>query len=109
MADLALQRLPNGGAVTMVAAAGGGDTVPAGVYAGGWEVSVVLVVINAHTGSWDVTIAGQPAVTVPNASRAVIPVRGSRFGTRKAVTYTGVTALTVGAVSLTNENIDVAF
>jgi hypothetical protein len=105
MADLAVQRLPDGGAVTMVAATAGGDTVPAGAYAGGWEVAVVLVVINAHTGSWVVTIAGQPAVTVPNASRAIIPVRGA-LGKRKAVTYDGVTALTVGAASLTNQNIE---
>lgn len=110
MADLALQRLPAGGVVTMTAAAGGGDTVPSGVYAGGWDVAVVLVVRNAHTSTWNVTVAGQGPVTVAaNGGVAVIPVRGFKFGDRKAVTYSGVTALTVGVASLTNKTRDVTF
>ena len=110
MADLALQRLPDGGAVTMTSAAAGGDTVPSGVYVGGWDVAVVLVVRNAHTSPWDVTVAGQDAVTVAaNGGVAVIPVRGFKFGARKAVTYEGVTALTVGVASLTNKTLDVTF
>lgn len=110
MADLALQRVPDGGPVTLAAAAAGGDTVPAGVKSGGWDLAVVLVVRNGHTAPWDVTVAGQTPVTVANGGGvAVIPVRGGAFGARKAVTYEGVTALTVGVASLTNDSLDVSF
>ena len=109
MADLALQRLPDGGDVTMVAAAAGGDTVPAGVQAGGWDIAVVLVVSNGDASPTEVTVAGQPVVDVADGETAVIPVRGGRFGVRKAVTYEKVTSLTVGVASVTNNSLVTTF
>lgn len=82
--------------------AGGGDTVAAGVTAGGWQFPVVLVVRNADTTATNVTVAGLSAVSVPATNGvAVIPVVGSPYGQAVAVTYSKVTSLTVGAFRLT--------
>jgi hypothetical protein len=101
VAVIAIQNAKDGiGNLTMTAATGGGDTIVPGSAAGGWRTGTVLVVRNAHTGDQTVTVAGHPAVIVANTGGiAVIPVHG--LGRQaKAVTYSGVTALTVGACNL---------
>jgi len=83
--------------------AGGGDTVAAGIAAGGWHLPVVLVVRNGDATSTNVTVGSLPAVTVAaTTGTAVIPVVGSPLGAAVAVTYSKVTSLTVGAFRLTN-------
>ncbi|WP_030437384.1 hypothetical protein [Actinoplanes subtropicus] len=88
--------------VNMVAANGGGDSAPAGVKIGGWELPVVVVVRNGDASSKTVTIAGTPYVV--NASGiAVVPIRGSyRYGDSVAITYSAVTNVTVGAARLSS-------
>ncbi len=103
MAVLTVQDASAGASVTMSAAAAGGDTIGQGVEAGGWQLPVVLVVRNAHTSAQTVTVAGMAGVSVPaNTGVAVIPVTGQPYGKARAVTYSGVTALTVAAVRLTS-------
>jgi hypothetical protein len=89
------------------AATGGGDTVAVGDH-------TFLYVKNDHTASWTVTIGSVEncnqgfdhdlAVVVPNAEERVIgPINAPRFGdsiTAAAITYTGVTALTVAAITI---------
>lgn len=101
MAVLTLQDASGGiAALAMAAASGGGDQVPAG-FGGGWELPVVLVARNGHTADQTVTVDGKPFVVPQGGGIAVIPVRGeAKFGTLKNITYSGVTALTVGAARL---------
>lgn len=103
MATLTVQDGSIGIAPTYTSAAAGGDVIAGGTTAGGWHIPVVLLVRNAHTGSWNVTVEGMAAVTVPNGTTAVIPVSsgGGGYGKPRTVTYSGVTALTVAAVRLT--------
>jgi hypothetical protein len=86
--------------LTFTAATGGGDTITGGHSQGGWSADVVILVVkNAHTATWVVTVAGHPPITVAaNGGIGIIPVHGGTGA--KAVTYSGVTALTVGAFSL---------
>jgi hypothetical protein len=86
--------------LTFTAATGGGDTVTGGHSQGGWSADVVIVVAkNAHTAAQTVTVAGHPPIAVaPSGGIGIIPVHGG-IGA-KAVTYSGVTALTVGAFNL---------
>jgi hypothetical protein len=100
MAAIALQEAAGGNqSVTFAAANAGGDTVAGGSRGGGWDLATLLLVKNAHTGSWVVTVAGHPPVTVPATTGfAVVPVYGQPNGAVKAVTYSGVTALTVAAI-----------
>lgn len=102
MALLALQDGSAGiGNPTFTAATAGGDTMPGGTAGAGWSLPIVLVVKNAHTASWTVTVADHPAVVVPAGATAVIPVSGGvYYKAIKAITYSGVTALTVAAVRL---------
>jgi hypothetical protein len=82
--------------VTMVAAAGGGDSVAAGVKVGGWELPVAVVVRNGDASAKTVTVQGTPYVV--NASGiALIPVRAGKYGDSVAITYSAVTNVTVGA------------
>jgi hypothetical protein len=101
MAVIAVENAKDGIAgVTFTAATGGGDTIVPGSAAGGWRTGTVLVVKNGHTATQTVTVAGHPAIAAAaNGGIAIIPVHG--LGKQaKAVTYSGVTALTVGAVNL---------
>jgi len=101
MAVLAVDDASNGIAnVTMVAAAGGGDSVAAGIKVGGWELPVVVVVRNGDASSKTVTVQGTGYVVLASGI-AVIPVRGSaKYGDSVAITYSAVTSVTVGAARL---------
>jgi len=89
--------------LTMNAAAGGGDSVAAGVKLGGWELPVVLVVKNGDASSKTVTVSGVAYVVPATTGVAVIPVRGSyKYGDSVAITYSAVTSLTIGAVRLSS-------
>ncbi len=102
MAALAVQDGSAGIAPTFAAAAAG-DTVAGGVTDGGWSLPVVLLVRNADATGTDVTVAGQPLVTVAaTTGSAIIPVRTGKYGDPVAVTYSKLTALTVAAVRLTS-------
>jgi hypothetical protein len=86
----------------LVAANAGGDTVAYGSkQAAGWEqYSVVLFVRNADTGPHVVTVGGVP-VTVANAKTGVIPVPNEGLNDASvAVTYDGVTNVTVAAARI---------
>lgn len=99
MADLATQEAPAGlGQVAFTAAAGGGDTIEAGAFAGGWDMPVTLIVNHATTGTKTVTVANHPPVVVQANSIAVIPVRSPTRAKRLGITYSAVTSLTVAAV-----------
>jgi hypothetical protein len=103
MALLQLQDGNAGVAPTLASATGGGDTVPAGVEAGGWQIPVVLVVRNGDATATNVTVAGLAAVSVPGTNGvAVIPVAGT-YGIPVGVTYSKVTSLSVAAVRLTGQ------
>lgn len=101
MALLALQDASEGASVTFAAAAAGGDTIPGGTKAAGWDRPVVLVVKNGSVSAMTVTVADHPQVSVPASGEAVIPVNGGVYaGAIKAITYSAVTSVTVAAVSL---------
>jgi hypothetical protein len=110
MALLTVQKPTLAGVAPSYAAAGaGGDT-----FAPDDDGLYMLHVKNAHTGSWTVTIddpttvspvnpvAFNPdvAVAVPNATERIIMLDAKRFRNKTtglvSLTYTGVTALTVG-------------
>ena len=83
--------------LTMNAAAGGGDSAPAGVKIGGWELPVVLVVRNTDASSKTVTVAGVAYVVPATTGIALIPIRGSyKYGDSVAITYSATTGVTVG-------------
>ncbi|WP_405994962.1 hypothetical protein [Streptomyces sp. NBC_00986] len=105
MAALAAQVVPlTGVAVTFTAAAGGGDTCPTGA-------GVLLLVKNGDSGSHTVTLAtpgtvnglaiADRAIAVAAGAQVAIPVtsdyRDPSTG-RAAVTYDGVTSVTVAVV-----------
>lgn len=88
---------------TLGTPAGGGDTAAGGLFAGGWQFPVVLVVKNADTTATTVTVGGLAGVSVPATTGvAVIPIVGSPVGAAIPITYSKVTALTVTPVRLTN-------
>jgi hypothetical protein len=87
--------------LTMVSAAGGGDSVAGGVKLGGWELPVVVVVRNGDASNKTVTVQGTNYVVNASGGIAVIPVRGSvKYGDSVAITYSAVTNVTVGAARL---------
>ena len=88
--------------VTLVAAAGGGDTVPSGYRAGNHDLGFLLVVRNADATGTDVTVPGYAsAFTVPATTGiAVIPIFGGYYGSFKNITYSKVTSLTVGLLRM---------
>jgi hypothetical protein len=102
MALLTVQDASNGLAPTFSAAAGGGDTIPtdAGARSGGWALGLCVLVRNAGAGAITATVDGLPGVSVPAAGDAVIPVPLQHFGAPRAVTYSGVTSVTVAAVRI---------
>jgi hypothetical protein len=87
--------------VTMAAATGGGDSAAGGVRVGGWELPVILLVSNASAGAITVTVDGVGYIVPITTGLAAIPLRGGvAYGQSKAITYSGVTSLTVGVVRL---------
>lgn len=107
MAILAVQDASSGAAVTLAAAAAGGDQIPAGTAAGGWRGGAMLLVRNANVGAArTVTVAQQPGaavvVEIPASGFAVIPVNRIYQGQLVDVTYSNSAAdLTVAAVRAT--------
>jgi len=104
MAAITVQSVPAAGNadVTFAAANSGGDTIAGSTKSmGGWELSTVaLIAINGHSGSQTVTVGGV-AVPVAAGDTAIIPVSNEGVNDASvAVTYSGVTALTVAAVRL---------
>ena len=106
MAAIAVQDVSAGSVldVTFTAANAGGDTVVAGSKAGGHTLSpVVLLFKNGHTADQTATVDGVAHILPFGATKvAVVPVTRGAYGpnTNVAITYSGVTALTVGAVRL---------
>ena len=90
-----------GGAMTMAAASGGGDTVAGtGTNAGGWQVNgTPVLVATVGANSTIITIDGtaQPAFI---SGTAVYPLPTGVYPRSIAVTYSQVTGLTVGAAVL---------
>lgn len=104
MATLALQDAGNGASFTTVAASGGGDAIPQGIEAGGWQLPVVLFVNNAAASAVTVTVDGMAGVSVPAGGRALIPVGGGNsYGLLRNITYSATASVTVAAVRLTGE------
>ena len=87
-----------GAGMTLAAASGGGDTVTGGTRAGGWVApgAPVLVVTVGATPTV-VTVDGVAQASLTSQT-AVYPLSGGIYNGRSiAVTYSQVTAVTVGA------------
>lgn len=99
MAALTVQNVSAGGAITTAAATGGGDTIAAGMKAGGWQLPAFLY---ATVGVTATTITVDGTAYGPFTSQTVvIPVSSGVYGTRAiAITYSQVTGVAVGAVSI---------
>lgn len=106
MADLVAQQMALSGLQpTYTAAAAGGDTAPIGN-------GIVLHVKNGDASSHTVTVATPGTVgglavadatqTIPAGSEAFIPMRSEyrQANGRSAITYDGVTSVTVAVVQL---------
>lgn len=101
MAVLTVVSAPDGAAVPLVAAAAGGDQVASGADAGGWELPVVLVVVNDAVAAINVTVEGNVTAVPASGGTALIPIRGAAaYGDLVDVAYSAVTSVTVGAASL---------
>jgi hypothetical protein len=104
MAAIAVQDANGGGIldITFAAATAGGDTVLAGSRQGGHDLETVFLLYkNAHTADQTVTVDGTAYVIPFGAGKvAMLPVHRGVYGGSVAVTYSGVTALTVGAVRI---------
>jgi len=98
MAALATQALGNGGAITTAAAAGGGDTIERSALSGGWGQVIALVVVVGATAT-TVTLDGVAGSALTNQT-AIYVVPNGVNGSRANITYSQVTAVTVGAVEL---------
>jgi len=104
MALLAIQDLSDGGIPTFVAANGGGDTMPQGVRAAGWDQGVLLVIKNTDVATKTVTVTGMAPVVVPVTNGiGIIPVYGGVGGTVRAIAYSAVTGVTVAAVRMAGD------
>lgn len=105
MAAISIQPLTSAGlALTTAAASAGGDTMAN-------NGATTLVVVNAHSGAWTVTVTAlygcshgfthSVALSVPpGTTRYLGPFAPNRFGDPVSITYSGVTALSVGAMTL---------
>ena len=90
-----------GGAMTMAAATGGGDTVAgAGSNAGGWMspgTPVLVAAVGANSTIITIDGVAQPAFI---SGTAVYPLPTGVYARSVAVTYSQVVGLTVGAAVL---------
>jgi hypothetical protein len=104
VAALTVQDGRNGlGTVTFASAAETGDTVtPGGVDAGGWQLPVVLIVVNGSGADSEVTVTGlADPVDVVAGETGIIPLRsGAVHGRTIAVAYENHETITVAAVRL---------
>lgn len=80
--------------------AGGGDTMLAGIRAGGWSLPHIFVARNADATSTTVTINGVPYVVGATTGFLIAEVYSASYGTVHAITYSKVTSLKVGAFRL---------
>lgn len=98
MAALTTQQLAAGGAYTLAAATGGGDTIETGIAAGGWSSPTFLV---ATVGGSATTITVNGVAYGPYTTQnVIIPVVAAHdtSGSRVNITYNQVTSVSVGAV-----------
>lgn len=90
-----------GGAMTMAAATGGGDTVAAtGANSGGWQspgTPVLVAAVGANSTIITIDGVAQPAFI---SGTAVYPLPSGVYPRSVAITYSQVTGLTVGAAVL---------
>jgi hypothetical protein len=101
MAELTLQDGSKGLDDITFSAAAAGDQIQAGTRAGGWDITVVLLVKNTDIAARTVTVEGHPAVTVgASTGNSVIPVYQQKLGSLKNITYSAVAGVTVAAVKL---------
>lgn len=104
MAAIAVQDAAGGGIldVTFTAANAGGDTVAYGNRAGGYNLKTVYLLFkNGHTADQTATVDGTAYVLPFGATKlAMIPVARGVYTGSVNITYSGVTALTVGAVRI---------
>ena len=98
MAALATQSIGNGGAITLAAAAAGGDTIEASQIQAGWMIPVYLVVAVGATAT-TVTVDGVAGSALTNQTAHYLIPPGVN-GSRKNITYSQATSVTVGAVRL---------
>jgi hypothetical protein len=98
MAALATQNISAGGAYTVAAAAGGGDTAESGFTAGGWGSNSFLNAVIGGTAT-TITIAGTAYGPFTSVS-VMLPISGAAdaMGGRVNITYNQVTGVTVGVL-----------
>ena len=106
MALLTTQQTTSAGAaITLVAAAGGGDTADISngrtiIWAKNGSGGAITVTIDTPGTVDGLAIANQ-AVSVPaGGERLIGPLNPAVYGQIASITYSGVTSLTVGAVSI---------
>lgn len=90
---------PPGTGYTPAAANGGGDTVVAGTNAGGWQTGTVLIVTVGAT-PCTVSIDGVAQTALTSQTAAYFVNGGVYKGRAVPITYSSVTAVTVGAMGL---------
>lgn len=98
MAALATQNLAAGGAYTLAAAAGGGDTIESSTSPGGYTIPI-LAIFSVGITATTITLDGTAFGPYTSQSVALLVPNGVR-GSRKNITYSQVSAVTVGAVGL---------
>ena len=88
--------------ITFSAATAGGDTVLVGSKQSGHHLETVFLLYkNGHTADQTVTVDGTAYVLPFGATKvAMIPAFRGVYGGSVAITYSGATALTVGAVRI---------
>jgi hypothetical protein len=98
MSALATQNVGTGGAITVAAAAGGGDTIEVGAAPGGWHLSPTALYATVGATATTITVAGVAFGPFTNQT-VVIPVNvGTIRGARANITYNQVVSVSVGAV-----------
>ena len=102
MAALSTQVLGSGGAYTLAAATGAGDTIERSSGAGGWLLPITLKAVVSTTAT-TITVDGTAYGPYTSQNVDIVVPPGVR-GTRANITYSQVTGVTVGATSLGVQN-----
>jgi len=98
MAALVTQNVGADGAITVAAAAGGGDTIELGVAPAGWFLAPTAFYATVGATATTITVAGVAFGPFTNQT-VLVPVNvGITRGTRVNVTYNQVVSVNVGAV-----------